>query len=366
MKLGYRPALDGLRAVAISAVVLYHAGGFVPGGYLGVDLFFVLSGFLITTLLLGERADRGSVSLRNFYRRRALRLLPALFLLLAIFIAVSMIFAVLEDRALQRDLFGVAAGIGYFANIAMTGEPMTRPMPEELRHLWSLAAEEQFYLLWPPILLLVLRGRTRLALVVVAAGVALTTLRQLELYTDGASWQRIGFGVDTRSVSILVGCLLALAITLPRWPRLGRARWLEPVAIGCLLAFLFLDLGRELFAGPLLVFAICCAVLIVGALDDRSPLAGLLSLGAVVFLGRISYSLYLWHLPVFVAFGINEQQAELMAVPAVLVAVVCAVASYYLIELPFLRKKRRPSHRGGIRETAHADRDRVRLAEGAT
>ncbi len=342
MRLGYRPALDGLRAVAITAVVLYHAGGFVPGGYLGVDLFFVLSGFLITTLLLGELADRGSVSLRSFYRRRALRLLPALFVLLATFTVVSTIFAVLEDRSLQKDLFGVAAGIGYFANIAMTGEPATHPMPEELRHLWSLAAEEQFYLLWPPILFLVLRGRTRLALVVVAAGVALTTLRQLQLYTDGASWQRIGFGVDTRSVSILVGCLLALAMTLPRWPWLARARWLEPVAIGSLLAFLFVDLERVLFAGPLLVFAICCAVLIVRALDDRSPLAAVLSLGAVVFLGRISYALYLWHFPVFGAFGINEQKAELAAIPAILVAVAFAVASYYVIELPFLRRKHRP------------------------
>jgi peptidoglycan/LPS O-acetylase OafA/YrhL len=362
MNLGYRPALDGLRAIAITAVVLYHAGGFAPGGYIGVDLFFVLSGFLITTLLLGEQADRGTVSLRSFYRRRALRLLPALFFLLAIFIAVSTIFAVVEDRSLRKDLFGVAAGIGYFSNIAMTGEPMTRPMPEELRHLWSLAAEEQFYLLWPAILFLVLRGRTRLALVVVAAGVALTTLRQAQLYIDGASWQRIGFGVDTRSVSILVGCLLALSIAVSRQPRFDRPWWLEPVAIVCLFGFLLVDLGRELFAGPLLVFAICSAVLITRALDDRSRLSSLLSLGALVFLGRISYSLYLWHFPVFVAFGINEQRAELAAVPAVVVAVALAVGSYYVIEVPFLRRKRRPGPMVG-NETAPPEIQSARLAE---
>lgn len=357
MRLGYRPALDGLRAIAITGVVLYHTGGLIPGGYLGVDLFFVLSGFLITTLLLGEWAERGAVSLGSFYRRRALRLLPALFVLLAIFLALAVILAVVEDRSLRKDVFGVAAGIGYFSNFAMTGEPTIRAMPDEIRHLWSLAAEEQFYLLWPPILFVVLRGRTRLALGVVAAGVAFMTLRQLQLYLDGASWQRMAFGVDTRSVSILVGCVLALAMMLPRRQWLPRSQWWELVAVGCLLGFILFDLGRELFVGPLLVFSVCCAVLIVRALDERSRLASLLSLGPLVFLGRISYSLYLWHLPVFVAFGINRQQVELTAVPAVGIAIALAVASYYLIELPFLRRKHRPRPAAG-----KTRRPRVRAA----
>ena len=335
----YRPALDGLRAVAISAVVLYHTGGLVPGGYLGVDLFFVLSGFLITTLLLGEWTERGTVSLESFYRRRALRLLPALFVLLAIFLVLTLTFGAVEGRPLHRDMFGVAAGLGYFSNFAMTGEPLTHAMPYEIRHLWSLAAEEQFYLLWPPILFIVLRGRTRLALAVVGAGVVFMTLRQLQLYLDGASWQRMAFGVDTRSVSILVGCVLALVITLPRTEWLSRSKWLEPLAVGSLAVFLVLDLGRELFVGPLLVFAVCCACVIVRALDDRSALASLLSIAPLVFLGRISYSLYLWHLPVFVAFGIDRQQLELTAVPALGIAVALAIASYYLVELPFLRRK---------------------------
>jgi peptidoglycan/LPS O-acetylase OafA/YrhL len=361
MKPGYRPALDGLRAIAITAVVLYHTGSLVPAGYLGVDLFFVLSGFLITSLLLGEWAGRGTVDLQSFYRRRALRLLPALFFLLAIFLAVSAIFFV-DARSLWKDVFGVAAGIGYFSNIAMMGEPTTRAMPEALRHLWSLATEEQFYLLWPPVLFFFLRGRVRLALDVVAAGVALTTLRQLQLYVDGASWQRMEFGVDTRSVSILVGCVFALALALPRRPWLPRSRWLELVAVACVLGFLFVDLGRALFAGPLLVFAVCCGVLIVRALDDRSRLASVLSLGGLVFLGRISYSLYLWHLPVFIAFGINRQQLELTAVPAVGVALALAVASYYLIELPFLRRKGRPE-RTAARDTRTSEIRSTRLAE---
>ena len=339
--LGYKPALDGLRAVAIAAVVLYHTGGLVPGGYLGVDLFFVLSGFLITTLLLDERAERGTVSLTSFYRRRAFRLLPALFCLLVFFVIVSLVRAVAKGDGLERDLFGVAAGIGYFSNLAMMSEPGTRAMPEELRHLWSLASEEQFYLLWPPILFLAFRVRTRLALGAVAALVALMTLRGLQLYLDGASWQRLGFGIDTRSVSILVGCLLALTLALPRRYRLPSSTWLEAVALSVVLGFVLVDWGRALFLGPLLAFGVCCAVLIVRALDEESLLAGLLSFGALVFLGRISYSLYLWHLPVFVALGVSRQEFEPVAVPALAIAVVLATASYYFVELPFLRRKRR-------------------------
>jgi peptidoglycan/LPS O-acetylase OafA/YrhL len=339
-KLGYRPALDGLRAVAIAAVLLYHAGAILPGGTVGVDLFFVLSGFLITTLLLEQRNATGSISLRRFYRRRALRLLPALFGVLAAFLAISVAVAVVGNDSLRQEVFGVLAGVGYFSNVAMMWEPSTQSMPGELRHLWSLAAEEQFYLVWPLVLAFILRSRVRLALLVVSVGVVLMTARQLHLYMDGASWERMGFGVDTRNVSILVGCALALLLALPVRRSLESARWVAAPAAVCVVAFFFVDFGRELFAGPLVVFAICCAALILGVLDGQSPLARLLSVGPVVFVGRISYSLYLWHFPVFVVLGVNKPGVVPAAVPALLITVACAVASYYFIELPFLRRKR--------------------------
>jgi peptidoglycan/LPS O-acetylase OafA/YrhL len=341
-KLGYLPALDGLRAVAVAAVLLYHTGAILPGGTVGVDLFFVLSGFLITTLLLEQRNATGSISLRRFYRRRALRLLPALFGVLAAFLAISVAVAVVGNDSLRQEVFGVLAGVGYFSNVAMMWEPSTQSMPGELRHLWSLAAEEQFYLVWPLVLAFILRSRVRLALLVVSAGVVLMTARQLQLYMDGASWERMGFGVDTRNVSILVGCALALLLALPLRPRLESARWVAAPAAVCVVAFFFVDLGRELFAGPLVLFAICCGALILGVLDGQSPLARLLSVGPVVFVGRISYSLYLWHFPVFVVLGVNKPGVVAAAVPALLITVACAVASYYFIELPFLRRKRQP------------------------
>jgi peptidoglycan/LPS O-acetylase OafA/YrhL len=332
LKSGHRPALDGLRGIAIAAVLLYHAGGIAPGGYLGVDLFFVLSGFLITTLLVGEYSDRGAVSFGGFYRRRARRLLPALACVLAAFVAVTLA----VDGALARqDLVGLAAGIGYLSNLLVMGEPATRAMPDALRHLWSLAAEEQFYLLWPPILVLLLRGRTRLALAVVTAGVALMSLRGAELWAEGASLQRLQFGIDSRSVAILVGC--ALALVLAGHESSPRARWAAPFVVTCVLGFFALDFGRELFLGPLLVFSLLCAALLVLALDDRSPLALALSAGALVFLGRISYALYLWHVPVFVALGVTRQEFVPEAVLAIALSVGLAVASYYLVERRFLR-----------------------------
>ena len=132
-RLGYRPALDGVRGVAIAAVVAFHAFGWPNAGYLGVDLFFVLSGFLITTLLLEERAERGTVSLVAFYRRRALRLLPGLFAMLAIVVPVSLAVAWGNPDRLDRTLLVAGAGLGYATNFLLAGAGNQVPA---LGHLW--------------------------------------------------------------------------------------------------------------------------------------------------------------------------------------------------------------------------------------
>jgi peptidoglycan/LPS O-acetylase OafA/YrhL len=358
LRLGYRPALDGIRGLAIACVVLFHTVRFPGAGFLGVDLFFVLSGFLITTLLLEERAQYGKVSLRDFYRRRALRLLPALLVLLGVFLVFSILAAAAESRSPHQAIFGVVAGLGYFSNVAMAAGASGLTMPPELGHLWSLAAEEQFYIVWPAVLFLAIRGRVRLALIVVGAAIALTAVEQLRLYFAGANWPRMGFGVDTRSSSILVGCLLALVLATSVRPTIeAGARRLGPLVLVALLGLMIVDPQKRLFTGPLLLFAVVSAVLIVQALDSRSALAKGLSSRPTVFLGRISYSLYLWHVPIFVVLGLSSRRVELMDIPALALALGCAIASYYFVELPFLRRKRHP--RRSADTTGHPSRSVV-------
>jgi peptidoglycan/LPS O-acetylase OafA/YrhL len=338
MPLGYTPSLDGLRAVAIAAVVLYHATDytFPATGQLGVDLFFVLSGFLITTLLLDEQRTAGFVRLGSFYRRRALRLLPAALVLIAVFLAVAVAVADPREAAL-----GAAAGLGYVMNFALAAGHADA-LPPGLAHLWSLSAEEQFYLVWPLVLLGLFRGRVGVAAWACATGIVLLQLRAFDLLASGASTVRVEFGVDTRSVSILVGCLLALVFvgraTVPRIPQ--RLALVAPVLF---VALVVIDWKRSVFAGPLLITALCSAVLVVQSLDRTSPVTQVLSISPMVFLGRISYGLYLWHLPILAAFGVMGAGLTLMAIPAVAVAILAATASYYLVERPFLRRRSRPT-----------------------
>jgi peptidoglycan/LPS O-acetylase OafA/YrhL len=325
-RLGNVPALDGLRAVAVTCVLAFHATGYPRAGWIGVDLFFVLSGFLITTLLLEELGSRGRVSLPAFYRRRALRLFPALFVMLAVVGVVTV--------AQSRSVVGVTAGALYFANFLLAFDPTA--MPAELTHLWSLAAEEQFYLVWPVVLFLVLAGRRHVGLMVAAGGALAATAWAMHLHD--ASWSRVAFAPDTRSIAILVGCALALT-------RLPRIRGLEYVALPVVICLFALDFQRVLGIAPtLFLFAISSAVLIA-ACRDRCALAAALSIAPAVFIGRISYGLYLWHVPVFVALGAKTTDPGAETLAAVALTLGVAIASYYLVELPFLRRKRstRPS-----------------------
>ena len=339
-KLGYQPGLDGVRALAIGCVVLSHTIGFPATGFLGVDIFFVLSGFLITTLLLEEHARHGRVSLRGFYRRRALRLLPALFVVLGVFLAVSVLAVLIRGGSLDRAIFGVVAGIGYFSNIAIASGSETAAMPNELRHLWSLAIEEQFYIVWPVVLMFLFRARLRLALVALGVVVILVAAQQVQLYLEGATWERIAYGSDTRSTSILVGCALALALATAARPTIEAiAKRIAPLAVVCFFALLLVVPGPSFFSAWILAVALCSAWLILLALDGRSLLARTLAVPPLVFLGRISYSLYLWHIPIYVTFGLSTHP-ELLDVPALSLSLLCATASYYFVEMPFLRKKR--------------------------
>ena len=220
------PGLDGLRAVAVAAVLLFHAGfHWMPGGFLGVDVFFVLSGFLITSLLLREFERSGRISLRSFWARRVRRLFPALLVLLA---AVS-VYAGLAGADGRRPLSldGLAA-LGYFANwrfvfshqgyFARTGPPSL------LQHTWSLSIEEQFYVVWPLVLALLLRRRRpRRAVLAVALTGAVASAVAMALLAPGGDHSRAYYGSDTHAQGLLIGA--ALAVVLARAPALSaRAR----------------------------------------------------------------------------------------------------------------------------------------------
>ena len=346
-RLGYRPALDGVRGIAIAIVVAFHAFGWPPGGTLGVDLFFVLSGFLITTLLLEEHARSGRISIRGFYLRRARRLLPALFALLAPFVLIGGLTAALTGSFPSSLFLGVGAALTYTSNIVVAADPSA--LPAALIHLWSLAAEEQFYIVWPPLLLVLIR-RGGIRLLGRALGVLLVValLYRLQLLLRGASIERIYYGPDTHADSLLIGCAFACYFVRGRLPWIissERARKISiavslvaVIATAVLLSRVPPRLAYETQLVPT-AFAIAAGVFIVCAALGGSAVAGALSLRPLVFLGRISYSVYLWHLPLLVAFAGLHREIGLRTLVAVAAAVVVATGSRYLIELPFLARR---------------------------
>jgi peptidoglycan/LPS O-acetylase OafA/YrhL len=340
VRLGYQPTLDGLRAVAVSAVVLCHATGYPAHGGLGVDIFFVLSGFLITTLLLEEHATRGVVSLRSFYVRRARRLLPALFALLLVFAIVRT-----ARGFTERDAIGLVGALGYCTNLLLSFTP--QQLPTALTHLWSLSLEEQFYLVWPVLLLIILRANRRAAVLLLCLVIVLTTAQDARLTASGATWRTFA-APDTRSVALAIGCLTGVLFASGRF-RPGKIvrRYAEPAVFVVVLFVLFTATpGRWFHYGLRLGFACAIALLLMTTLEGSSALGRVLSLAPVVWLGKISYSLYLWHYPVFVALGMVRSDGPVSTGPltrlaALALSLILASCSYYLVERPFRRPRTR-------------------------
>ncbi len=309
-KLGYRPSLDGLRAVAVTAVVLYHADvSWMPGGFLGVEVFFVVSGFLITALLIDERHHSGSISLRQFWLRRARRLLPALYLLLAVVSVASLL--VYRDAA-GRMGGDVLAALLYVSNwwqiylnesyFAQAGRP---PL---LQHLWSLAIEEQFYVVFPALFAMGMAraGRRRMAWIL--GGLALASAAwmafRFEEFTDPSA---VYYSTFTRASGLLVGALLA--VLWAPWRTRGRAAasagvTLDTVGVAGLLiiAWFFMRVNAFdafIYRGGMLLLDIVCVVVIAVLVHPASRLHKVLGLAPLRWIGVRSYSIYLWHWPIF-------------------------------------------------------------------
>ena len=316
-------ALDGVRALAIAPVVMLHAFGWPQGGGFGVDVFFVLSGFLITGLLVSERESTGGIALRAFYVRRARRLLPALAIMLFVYTAVVAVVG-----GLERTLIAVGVTAVYGMNVAISIDVNRQVIPFGLSHMWSLSAEEQFYLLWPLLLVLALRHSSRLALGLCVGLLLLAAVQESRL--TGA---RLVFSPEGRStVALLGGCAAAF---LARSPRLRQAAvFLAPAALGPILVAMVLPHPYGWAHVPLVI---AIATLVIG-MTASSVLARAFSFRPLVGLGRISYSLYLWHVPVVAAVAINLTSTE-RGIAAVVLSLFAATASYLVIERRFLRPR---------------------------
>ena len=338
-KLGYRPALDGVRALAIAPVVGMHAFGWPREGGLGVEIFFVLSGFLITTLLLEERVTTGTISFTRFYRRRAARLAPGLVLMLAVYAIVTH----------GADAWAVVIGLTYTSNIAILVDAGS--MPWALGHLWSLAQEEQFYLLWPPLLFLLTRVRTTLLPKALALLLLAVMLERVSLVAHGSDIHRIYFSPDTHAEPILVGCLFGALHA--RWSPAAVRSWGGPAAlsivVGSFFAAQWLWILSALSPVRTLFFFACGFLILAAAQGD--VLSRVLGSRPLTFLGQISYSLYLWHMPVLAAAGTTADHREFgPSAAAILVAIGIASASFFFVEQPLRRRWRHARPRPAAEE----------------
>ncbi len=309
-RLGYVPALDGIRGLAILAVVAYHFVG-LPGGFFGVDLFFVLSGFLITTLLIEERDATGRISLRAFYGRRARRLLPALVGVMAVTALLGVLaFAIGKDAVGVRSFAGIAVCAVFAGNVVrMAGGSL----PLELTPMWTLAQEEQFYLAWPVLLGVLHRGRpARLAAVLAACALAVIAWRAYLVVHHGFT-PHVHYGPDTRCDGLLIGAAVAAARSgglLSPLRRLGaRCGW---VGLAAFVAATVVPAGPFAYAVVLPAVAVVAVFLILWAVEHGSRF---LAWRPLVWIGSVSYGIYVWQATVFL-FGGRGPVSAVMAVVA--------------------------------------------------
>lgn len=337
-RLGRRPGLDGLRGIAVLMVLWNHTARPYSGtfGTVGVTVFFVISGFLITRLLVEEFDREGTISLRRFYVRRALRLVPAM----VIYLAVTAVVALRYDEPLSRILW---AGL-YLTNIVRSfGEYITLTP-----HTWSLAMEEQFYLVWPVVLLLLLTRaslRRRGLVVFLVATIVASLAYRWWLITAGADYQRLHNDPLVVAVSLLAGCLLAFSIASVRGRWAGGAAFVTAllVTLGCGPA----EKNEWTYSVvvPLTTLAAVVLVIVVTRDGSRTPWVDrVLTWAPLSYVGKISYGLYLYHYTVFYVVkreyrGSDMQHLILQPALEIALSFVAAMLSYHLVETWFLKKK---------------------------
>jgi peptidoglycan/LPS O-acetylase OafA/YrhL len=352
----YMPGLDGLRAIAVLAVIAFHLNpDWAPGGLLGVGVFFTLSGYLITDLLLGQRAATGSLELGQFWIRRARRLLPAVFLMIAVVVAWVTLLDPSRLPALRGDVLAATFYVSNWWNIIREASYFARfGPPPPLDHLWSLAVEEQFYLIWPWFLLIVLRftrGRPVVAGAILTgltlAGSALSAAAMWLIYQPGVDPTRVYEGTDTRAFGLLIGAVLAMV-----WPsrRLGAdlaRRWrilLDGVGtVGLVVIALLIwrtnEFSPSLYHGGIVLLSVATAATVAALVHPASLLGVAVGWKPLRWLGVRSYGIYLWHWPIIVLTAPSLQERPSLSLQVAQVAATIAVAamSWRFFEEPIRR-----------------------------
>lgn len=346
--------LDGVRAIAVLLVIVFHLSpGAVVGGYIGVDLFFVVSGFLITSLLLREQAANGRIALGAFWRRRARRLLPALGVLLLVCCSAAYVIGGDVLVGLGQQVLGAVTFSSNWLFLAASSDYFDATTPELFRNLWSLAVEEQFYLLWPLLLAFVLLKLPRWVRIAGVSLLAAGSAVWMAVLWSPDTATRVYYGTDTHFFGLAIGAVLAFAATswperALEWPRPARtALGLSgPIALAGILVigFLMNENAPQTFQGGLAVVSILSAVVIASLLVQGTPLARLLDWLPLRWIGERSYGLYLWHWPVFllVSAVLPAWTRELwsswaLGGIALVLTVAAAALSYEFVEQPIRR-----------------------------
>ena len=351
----YLPSIDSLRALAVLAVIIYHVDvNYLPGGFLGVDLFFVLSGYLISSLIIKEFRKTGTVNLYNFYIRRARRLLPAVYFMITVGLVVMVLFNEVLLRKSHLDaIFGYIYSSNWWYIFHKLDYFDSFGAQSPFKHLWSLAIEEQFYMIFPLLFLLV-NGKKKSKdgtyklnknFLYVVLGLILVSLIAHILLFDINNISRIYFGTDTRAFSLLVGVVGAILYPMerlhskvtPQQNMIYSVVSLASIATLITVMVYTSEYNTWLYRGGFLLVAILGLIVIISSGKQHTLMSKLLSFKPIVFIGKISYSLYLWHFPILVlttpVSEIGNPNIFFVILRIVLTFAV-AIVSYVFVETP--------------------------------
>ena len=358
------PGLDGLRGLAVLAVVIYHFfGDILPGGYLGVDIFFVLSGFLITSLLVREFNATGRISLKDFWLRRFRRILPAALVVLSICTAIVALIGGDLAVGIRQQFLGTFFFVNNWTQIATSQTYFAPNEVQVFAHYWSLAVEEQFYLIWPLLMFGIFaisrRKPKRLPIAVSLILAIASAVAMALIFTPGEDPTRVYYGTDTHAFGLLIGAMLSLLLTstdkdidADSWPAANKGTLAGAVGALALVAYLaqlvWMGADREFtYRGGLVLTSVLGAAMIWGVVRETGPLTWIFRTRVMRWLGQRSFSLYLWHWPVvMIVHALSDAPSWLLGLLCLPLSCLLAEVTYQFVENPF--------RRAGFRPTWHA------------